>query len=56
MNKLNGLDPVVYREITKGKIISNGINGIARRANVSFLTPRSISSNPVIESTAAKPI
>ncbi len=54
--KLNGFVPVVYFEINNGRNISNGVNGMANKANVSFVTPRSSNSIPVIESTAAKPI
>jgi hypothetical protein len=55
-NKFNGFVPVVYLEIKNGKRISNGVNGIANKANESFETPRSSNSIPVIESTAANPI
>jgi len=48
--------PVVYFDIINGNIICNGVNGIANKAKESFATPRSINSNPVIASTAAKPI
>ncbi len=54
--KLNGFVPVVYLEIKNGRKISNGVNGIANKANVSFVTPRSSNSIPVMESIAAKPI
>lgn len=56
MYKFNGFVPVVYFEIKNGKRISKGVNGIANKANESFVTPRSSNSNPVIESTAENPI
>lgn len=50
-----GLGPVVYFEIRNGKIICNGVIGIASIAKRSFGTPASSNFNPVAES-AANPI
>lgn len=49
-----GRAPTIYLLIKNGKIICNGINGIAIKASLSLGTPFSTNFNGATASTAAK--